>query len=150
MHVATATVSTKKQKKTRKVTFSPLLITSIHPIPNIEDLNSSEFFHHQVNSAYNQRTEAELILYQHAVLSAPPVATLIKAIKKKWLTSFPGMTVDNARRHLPKSIQTPMGHLARVRKNVRLTKETEPTVDELMNKEEKDPEIIQYHNVRIP
>ena len=51
VNVATATVSTKKQKKTRKVTFSPLLITSIHPIPNREDLNSSEFFHHQVNSA---------------------------------------------------------------------------------------------------
>ena len=52
------------------------------------------------------------------------------------------MTVDNARRHLPKSIQTSMGHLARVRKNVRSTKEIEPTVYELMNKEEKDPEII--------
>ena len=41
-----------------------------------------------------------------------------------------------------KSIQTSMGNLARLRKNVRLTKETEPTVDELMNEEEKDPEII--------
>ena len=35
-----------------------------------------------------------------------------------------------------------MGHLARARKNVRSTKETEPTVYELMNEEEKDPEII--------
>ena len=77
-----------------------------------------------------------------AILSAPPVATLIKAINNKWLTSFPGMNVDNARRHLPKSIQTSMGHLARVRNNVRSTKETEPTGDELMNEEEKDPEII--------
>ena len=84
----------------------------------------------------------ELILYQHLVLSAPPIATLIKAINNKWLTSLPRMTVENSRRHLPKSIQTSMGHLARVRKNVRLTKETEPTVDELMNEEEKDPEII--------
>ena len=64
------------------------------PIPNREDLNSSELLHHQVNSAYNQLTKAELIIYQHAVLSAPPVATLIKAIKNKWLTLFPGMTVD--------------------------------------------------------
>ena len=118
VNVATATVSTKKQKRTRKVIFSPLLITSIHPIPNIEDLNSSEFFHHQVNSAYNQRKKAELIIYQHAVLSAPPVATLIKAINNKWLTWFPGMTVNNARSHLPNSIQASMGHLARVRKNV--------------------------------
>ena len=36
-------------------------------------------------------------------------------------------------------ITSPMGHLARVRKNVLPTKETEPTVDELMNEEEKDP-----------
>ena len=34
VNVATATISTKKQKKTRKVTFSPLLITSIHSISN--------------------------------------------------------------------------------------------------------------------
>ena len=73
VNVATATVSTKKQKKTRKVTFPPLLITSVQPILNREDLNSSEFFHHQVNSAYNQQTKAELILYQHSVLSAPPL-----------------------------------------------------------------------------
>ena len=52
------------------------------------------------------------------------------------------MNVDNARRHLPKSIQTSMGHLARVINNVRSTKEKEPTVDELMNEEEKYPEII--------
>ena len=83
VNVATATVITKKQKKTIKVTFSPLLIKSIHPIPNREDLNSSEFFHHQVNSAYNQRTKAESIIYQHAVLSTPLVATLIKAISNK-------------------------------------------------------------------
>ena len=58
VNVATSTISTKKQKNTRKVTFSPLLNTSIHPITNREDLNSSEFFHHLVNNAYNQRTKA--------------------------------------------------------------------------------------------
>ena len=52
------------------------------------------------------------------------------------------MTVDNAKIDLPKSNQTSMVYLARVRNNVRSTKETEPTVDELMNEEEKDPEII--------
>ena len=83
-----------------------------------------------------------MILYQNALLSAPLVATLIKAISNKWLTSSPVMTVDNARKHVPKSIQTSMGHLARVRKNVRSTKETEPTVDELTNEEETDLEII--------
>ena len=34
------------------------------------------------------------------------------------------------------------GTLEWVRKNFRSTKEIEPTVDELMNEEEKDPEII--------
>ena len=86
-----------------------ILVPLNYPLPPITE--------EEVNSAYNQRTKAELILYQHAVLSAPPVSTLIKAIINKWLTSFPGMTVDNERRHLLKSIQTPMGHLARVRKN---------------------------------
>ena len=48
---------------------------------------------------------------------------------------LPEMTVDNARSHLPKAIQRLMGRLARVRNNVLSTKETEPTVDELMNEE---------------
>ena len=73
VNTATANISTNKQNKTRKVKFSPLLITSTHPILNREDLNSSEFFHHQVNSAYNQRKTAEFIIYQHVVLSAPLV-----------------------------------------------------------------------------
>ena len=91
-----------------------ILVPLNDPLPPITE--------EEVNSAYNQRTKAELIIYQHAVLSASPVAALIKAINNKWLTSFPGMTVDNERRHLPKSIQISMGHLARVRKKCPIDK----------------------------
>ncbi len=74
------------------------------------------------NSAYQQRTKSELQAYLHACLCAPTTATLINAIKKGWLSTFPGLTVEGVRKHLPKSIQTTMGHLHRYRQGVRSTK----------------------------
>ena len=65
------------------------------------------------NSAYQQRTAAELQAYLHATLCAPTVATLIKAINNNFLPTFPGLTAKAIRRYLPKSIQTAMGHLHR-------------------------------------
>ena len=72
---------------------------------------------HTANSAYQQKSAAHLQAWHHATLGAPVVTTLILAINKNWLTSFPGLTTTEVRKHLPKSIQTQMGRLHIVRKN---------------------------------
>ena len=82
--------------------------------------------------------------FQHATLCAPTVKTLINAINKKWLTTFPCLTAQNVRRHLPKSIQTTMGHLHRVRQGTRSTRPVgeKYTIEELMNEEQHDEHDI--------
>ena len=87
-------------------------------------------------SAYQQRTTAELMSFHHATLGAPVVKTLVRAINNNWLSTFPGLTADAVKNHLPKSIQTTMGHLHRVRQGIRSTKKL--TIKELMESEEED------------
>ena len=89
------------------------------------------YFQPIANSAYQQRSTAELQAFLHGFLCAPPVATLVNAIQNLRLTTFPGLTANAVRRHLPKSVQTSMGHMHRYRKGIRSTKK--PSVEELMN-----------------
>ncbi|OEU17012.1 hypothetical protein FRACYDRAFT_239613 [Fragilariopsis cylindrus CCMP1102] len=95
---------------------------------------------HTANSAYQQKSASHLQAWHHATLGAPVVTTLIKAIDKNWLTSFPGLTSHGIRKHLPKSIQTTMGHLHKVRKNLQPTDKV--TTAEIMEDEEDDPDYL--------
>ena len=82
---------------------------------------------------------AHLQAFHHASLGAPVVTTLIRAINNNWLTSFPGLTADGIRKHLPKSIQTTMGHMHKVRQNIRSTIVVTDTEIMEENKDTKDP-----------
>ena len=94
---------------------------------------------HTANSAYQQKSASQLQAWHHATLGAPVVTTLIKAIDKNWLTTFPGLSSNGIRKHLPKSIQTTMGHMHKVRKNLRPTDKV--TAIEIMEDvEEKEAE----------
>jgi hypothetical protein len=66
---------------------------------------------HAANSAYHQPTIAKLMAFHNATIGSLPVKTLCNAIDNDWLTSFPGLTSQAIRKHLPKSISTTMGHL---------------------------------------
>ena len=50
-----------------------------------------------------------------------PVKTYTNAIKEGWLSSFLGLTVEAVQKHLPKSVQSVMGHLHMIRKGIRPT-----------------------------
>ena len=91
---------------------------------------------HTANSVYQQKSASHLQAWHHATLGAPVVTKLIKAIDKNWLTSFPGLSSNGIRKHLPKSIQTTMGHLHKVRKNMRPTDKV--TAEEIMEDVEEE------------
>ena len=95
---------------------------------------------HTANSAYQQKSASQLQAWHHTTLGAPVVTTLIKAIDTNLLTTFPGLTSNGVRKHLPKSIQTTMGHLHKVRKNLRPTDKI--TTEEIMEDEEEDPDYL--------
>ena len=111
---------------------------------------------HHAFGVYQSRTAAEMTAFQHATLCAPTVKTLINAINNKWLTTFPCLTAQNVRRHLPKSIQTTMGHLHRMRQGTRSTKPPgeKYSIEELMNEDEDDehdiiPEPHKHNHILI-
>lgn len=69
---------------------------------------------------------AEVIQFMHASLGSPAQSTLLRAIRGARLTTWPGLTVANVRKHLPKSTATVKGHLDHIRKNVQSTKRMKP------------------------
>ena len=84
----------------------------------------------QSNNVYHMRTKTDLVTYPHLALWSPVLDTLVKAIKAGYLTTFPGLTAQAVRKHLPKSIPTHKGHMRKARKNVRSTKSTLTTINE--------------------
>ena len=60
-------------------------------------------------------TVAEQMAYLHACMYSPVPSTMIKAADQGFLSPFPGLTSENIRKHLPKSIATTMGHLQQQR-----------------------------------
>ena len=72
-------------------------------------------------------------------MNGPAVGTYINAIKNNWLATFPGLTAEAVLKHLPKAVQTAMGHLHRVRKNLRST--TKVTLDMIMNEITDEPAL---------
>ena len=88
----------------------------------------------QANNAYQMTSKGSLIKYLHQCLFSPPKATLLKAIKNKQFTSWPGLTEKAVQAYLPQSSPaTDKGHMKRIRKGIRSTqtrKETEQEVRE--------------------
>jgi hypothetical protein len=84
----------------------------------------------QSNAAYcclNENT-ADHLAFLHAALFSPVTSTL-HAIQAGHLTTWPGLTISNVKRFLPKSVATYKGHLDQSRKNQRSTKPMEEPED---------------------
>ena len=92
---------------------------------------------HKVNIGYQQKSASHLQARHHGTIGAPVVTPLIRAINNNWLTSFLGLVATGIRKHLPKSIQTTMEHLHKVRKNLRPTDKV--TTEEIMEEVAEDP-----------
>lgn len=59
---------------------------------------------HQVNGILRlDKSHAELATYHHTTLGSPAVSTLLRAIRRGHLTTFPGLTTQLISKHLPKS-----------------------------------------------
>ena len=92
---------------------------------------------HTANSVYQQKPVSYLQAWYHAALGAPVVTMLIWAINKNWLTSFPRLTATGVQKHLPKSIQTTIGHLQKMRKNLQATDKV--ISEKIMEEVEENP-----------
>ena len=77
---------------------------------------------HMAENAYAMTSKESLIRYLHQRLFSPTKRTLVKAIKNNQLNTWPSITADAVRKHLPESAPaTDKGHMKCQRKGIRLT-----------------------------
>ena len=75
-----------------------------------------------INNVYHLTTQAAQIQYLHASAGYPVPTTWIKAIKKGFYTTWPGISAKAVIKHLPKSVVTAKGHMTQTRQNIRSTR----------------------------
>ena len=97
---------------------------------------------HQANGILRlDKSHAQLATYHHATLGSPASTTLLQAIRRGHLTTFPGLTSQLISKHLPKSIATTLGHQDQEAKNLRSTQTTTAS---------SSPTTIHDHDVAPP
>ena len=69
------------------------------------------------------------LAFLHAACFSPTPSTWIQAVRNNHFLSWPGVTVQNIRKHLPESAATAKGHLDQLRKNVQTTQTAPTTAD---------------------
>ena len=78
---------------------------------------------HQANGILRtDRPRQELAEYHHATMGSPVSSTLLRAIRRHHLTTFPGLSTNLISKHLPKSLATVLGHQDQEAKHLRSTK----------------------------
>jgi hypothetical protein len=88
---------------------------------------------HRANSAYHISTLPELVQFLHAACGSPVPSTWIRAIEQGHFATWPGLTANLVRKHLPKSIATVKGHLNQQRQNIRSTKTSHAKPSSIIN-----------------
>jgi hypothetical protein len=78
-------------------------------------------------SAYDLPSVNALVRYFHAAAGFPVRDTWLKAIKAGNFKSWPGLTLQNASKYCPSTIETLKGHMVQTRAHVRSTKPKTPT-----------------------
>jgi hypothetical protein len=76
------------------------------------------------HSVYECTNKRDLVRFLHAAAFSPVQDTWLKAIRAGHFATWPGLTEDLVRKHLPKEIATVKGHLSQRRKNMRSTTAT--------------------------
>ena len=74
------------------------------------------------SNAHKMTTKADLVQYLHCAAFIPVVSTWTQAIDYVFFVTWPGLTSDLVRKHLPKYVVTSKGHLRQDLKKANSTK----------------------------
>ena len=81
-----------------------------------DDIPNTSLIHRSNAIILAEITKKDLAQFHHAALGSPAKSTLLAAIDKGFLASFPGLTRKLISKHLPKSEAMVKGHLDQERK----------------------------------
>ena len=98
-------------------------------------------------SAYEIKTKSELVQYLHRCDFSPVVHTWTKAIDAEYFATWPVLTSELVRKHLPNSLATTKGHLKQDRQNIRLAKPSIVTAPLVLPIQHAPP--VQSHQVFV-
>ena len=87
------------------------------------------------------QTKSELAAFHHATLGSPVPSTLLRAIRRGHLVTFPGLTTNLISKHLPKSLATVLGHQDQEAKNLCSTKVSSLPISATASPETPTPEL---------
>lgn len=94
----------------------------------IQTKPTHSFPSHSAHNAWQTTSKAKLIQFLHQCAFSPPPSTWIRAINNNQFHTWPGLTADAVRKHLPDSTATAKGHLKKTPAGVRSTRKiTTPT-----------------------
>jgi hypothetical protein len=95
------------------------------------DMNTTNRQEQTVNAILRlDQTKSELAQYLYSACFSPTPSTFIQAINKGHFTTWPGLTADLIKNHLPQSNVTVKGHLKQEFKNLRSTKAPQLSTEE--------------------
>ena len=95
---------------------------------------SSKSSSHLLNVIIRKKQlKQDLAKFLHGALFSPRYSTLKQAIKKNFLSSFPGLTKNLLNKHLPPSIATKLGHLRQEKQHLQSTSQ------------QQSPEAVFFH-----
>jgi hypothetical protein len=79
------------------------------------------------NAVNHSAKPADLVAFSHATLFSPPITTLAEALRKDYISGFPGLTKQTLSKYPPQSMATIKGHLDQSRTNQKRSKSTKIT-----------------------
>ena len=83
--------------------------------------------HHLANAATTpSATPADLVTFAHATFFSPVLSTLRQAIKKRFISNFPGLTTQRLDKYKPNAVATAKGHMNQQRQGIKSTKPDAP------------------------
>ena len=83
-----------------------------------DDIQNASLIHKSNAIILADTTKKDLAQFHHAALGSPSKSTLLAAIDKSFLASFPELTRKLISKHLPKREAMVKGHLDQERKNL--------------------------------
>ena len=81
-------------------------------------------------NVYDLPSVVSTVRYLHAALGFPTKSSLLKAVRKGYLATFPGLAVNAINKYFPESDETQKGHMKQVQQGIRSTKTKQQADDE--------------------
>jgi hypothetical protein len=76
---------------------------------------------HLANSAYHTTNLIDHVMFLHAACGYPVPSTWTRAIDRGHFATWPGLSANLVRKHLPKALATTQGHQHQQRQNIQAT-----------------------------